>query len=73
MGITSIFSTIRTLLADSLIRADKTSTVNWQVVFFVTAAMLFFGNLVYMRIHRADRQPYKKPDCKRQKKYYTKI
>ncbi|KAK6638164.1 hypothetical protein RUM44_008592 [Polyplax serrata] len=71
MGITNfaanVFSTIGTLLADSLIRADKTSTANWKIVFIVTAAMFFFGNLVFIIIGRADRQPWNEPDYKRNK------
>ncbi|KAK6638161.1 hypothetical protein RUM44_008589 [Polyplax serrata] len=63
-----VFSTFGTLLADALIRADKTSTAKWQIVFFVTAAIFFFGNVVFILFGRADRQPWNEPDYEGQKK-----
>ncbi|KAK6638160.1 hypothetical protein RUM44_008588 [Polyplax serrata] len=63
----NVFSTVGTLLADSIIRADKTSTSNWQIVFSVTAATFFFGNVFFLLFGKVDRQPWNDADYNRQK------
>ncbi|XP_062548326.1 putative inorganic phosphate cotransporter isoform X3 [Armigeres subalbatus] len=64
MGITNCAANIMSIIAPlivGLVLHDAADPVQWRTVFYIAAAVYFFGNLVFITLGKADIQPWNEP------------
>lgn len=64
MGITNCAANIMSIIAPlivGLVLHDPTDPVQWRTVFYISAAIYFLGNLVFIILGKADIQPWNEP------------
>lgn len=67
MGITNCAANIMSIIAPlvvGLVLHEANDPVQWRTVFYISAAIYFFGNLVFIILGKADIQPWNEPEKK---------
>lgn len=73
MGITNCAANIMSIIAPLLVGYvvhDNSDPVQWRTVFFISAAIYFFGNLMFIIFSKTDIQPWNDPDHRDQRKKF---
>lgn len=60
-GAANIMSIIAPLLVGFIVH-DETDPVQWRYVFFISAGIYFFGNLMFVLFSKTDVQPWNDPE-----------
>ncbi|XP_028047518.1 putative inorganic phosphate cotransporter isoform X2 [Monomorium pharaonis] len=70
MSITNCFATVTSIIAPlicGVIVSDESSVYQWNIVFYVSAAIYFLGNLVFIIFGKGEVQWWNDPEAQKQK------
>lgn len=67
-GAANIMSIIAPLLVGFIVH-DQSDPVQWRYVFFISAGIYFFGNLMFIIFSKTDVQPWNDPDHSERREY----
>lgn len=71
MGITNCAANIMSIIAPLLVGFvvnNESDPVQWRLVFFISAGVYFFGNLMFVIFSKTDVQPWNDPDHRERRK-----
>lgn len=73
MGITNCAANIMSIIAPLLVGFvvyDQSNPAQWRYVFFISAGVYFFGNLMFIFFSKTDVQPWNDPDHRGERKIH---
>lgn len=69
-GAANIMSIIAPLLVGFIVH-DQSDTTQWRYVFFISAGIYFFGNLLFIIFSKTDVQPWNDPTNSERRKEFV--
>lgn len=76
MGLTNAAANVMSIIAPLLVGfivKDETDPGEWRMVFFISAGVYFFGNLMFVLFSSTEIQPWNDPDQRDRRKWFTSI
>lgn len=73
MGLTNAAANVMSIIAPLLVGfivKDETDPGEWRMVFFISAGVYFFGNLMFVLFSSTDIQPWNDPDQRDRRKLF---
>lgn len=73
MGLTNAAANVMSIIAPLLVGfivKDDTDPVEWRLVFFISAGVYFFGNLMFILFSSTEIQVWNDPDHRDRRKFF---
>lgn len=73
MGLTNAAANVMSIIAPLLVGfivKDETNPGEWRMVFFISAGVYFFGNLMFVLFSSTEIQPWNDPDQRDRRKLF---